>query len=1165
MAEVQSFTLDLENKGLMISRPGDVLPPGFLTNYLNMTANKTGFIESRRGTSLVSSTNLGAAVHSQGRIIVAGAAYVYQGASTSLYRAFSSIATGFSGNPLVMREGGPDLAITPHEIVFDSYQRMKDNGAVTTNFGIAGPMAAASATAAAVTTKTIDLFEYATNGAIQAAWVSTNATVTTTTTNPAQGTYAGNLAVVASTTGYIIRTVAIDLSFFSVAGDSTDQDYIAIYLRADSPSYIDEIRIMADVDAATNDFAHNFYWKAITPNLGTLPGQGTQTAQQGVTVVTQDPSLYVSPLDTPDPLLDTLPPEQLATGVSQWLQIFVKKAEFTRVGTSANNWANVAALKIQVKTNSGGTVNMGIDDFKMQSGDNLDADDYNWIYRYKSEVTGTTSPFSPVPFTDTTITKTKATVTVRNPRDTQATHIELYRRGGDSSIFAFSMDQAVAAWTGTTTLTDDTADSVLGDAADLTQVELANLLQTPSAISTSVRKTINSGGAYTDYTAAVGDDNSATYADLSALDTVANGDWLVIGADGPFRQILVAMDASVNTNVSTLTVSFWNGTAWRSVLNKTDGTKSGSITLAQGGTIKFDFPDGWEASTIDSVKAYYVRLSVSAALSAAVHVTEVRLGANAFDPTVCETHGGRIWCDDSQHTDRLWYSDRFAIEVFREDSYLVATNGGDPLSRPFGLDDQLFAFTKKTVARVVGSAPESFQPIGTGSEQGLFSKYAICKGNGRVFYRSYEGIYGLPASGFPDKISSAIDPIFHGFTSPDGSLLAIDNSYASTETMEFFDTTLFFGYTDTAGTRLELMYDLETERWEPADRKATSYLRLDDVDQFYEGNTDGYVYLRESGNADNGSAIAIRFGTQYLDFGTQSQQKQFTEILIDADLAGKTLSFYADFDNGTGVTQSASVTNSARGPIHFPLTDDTKGRNLRFLLNSTNGSALVKFYKVTFFFIVLPTPLRKLPTDWEDLGYAGDKRLRQLQLEIDTGGVNVSVAVQVDGATTETLTVNTASRQVVPLSLAANTVGKLVRLIISGASAFSYYKHEFEFLKDPLQTTRYDTFELDFGYTRWKFIRRVWLAAETPATVTMEIVVDEVSRFTDTFELTSPSGTGWTKTELVLPPGLKGKVFRFIFTSATGFKIFLPQSDVEWHPLANQRGYERARLAEATA
>lgn len=1106
----------------MISRPGDVLPPGFLTEYLNMTANKTGFIESRAGTAKVSDTPLSGPIHSQGRIIIDGQAYIYQGSGQSLYRAFSEIWQGFSGNPLVMKDGGPDLAILPSLLVFDSAERVKDNGFTTTNFGIAGPIAAASPLNIPALSKVIDEFDYGSTALLLAVWTPTNITLTRSTVSPFSGSACANLDVTSLTEGSMIGALTVDLSQFSSPGDSTDADFISFYMRlqnTDSLASCESITLKFDVDPTTNDFAHNYYY--ITFLQGEMP-----------------------------------------TVINTWIQLKARKSEFTRAGADPNDWANVKKVQFVVSVAPGSAFDtlVGIDSLKMLSGVDLNSGAYDWIYRYKSQLTGSTSPFSPIMFSTFTVVNGSTTITVVNPRDPQVTHIELYRRGGDNSIFEFVSSTLVTAYTGTSDIVDNSPDSALGDTTDLTQIEMSNLSNPYSAVSTSVLLTTNSGGTFTDYTVAVGDQDQSTYAVLDSFPTQLAGGGLVIGANQPFRKILVVFDANVNTNISSLAVQYWNGTSFQLVQGVVDGTSVGGATLNQNGIISFDFPDDWAPQNLNGNIDYFALLTVSATLSATVHITEIRISANAFDPTVGEVFGGRVWMDDSHHTDRVWYSDRFNVEVFFANNFIVGATSGDPVIRPYGLDDQLFIFTSKSVDRVVGSSPGSFQPIATGSEVGLFSKYAICKGQGRIYYRAYDGIYALPGSGFSTKLTLAIDPIFHGLAGGGADeLQPVNNNFALTETMEFFDSKLRFGYTATNSNRYEIIYDLETDRYEMTDIGPTSYLRLDDIGQIYSGNSDGFVRQLETGNRDGGAAIDIKFRTAYIDFGSQSQTKQFTEILIDCDLVGQTLDFYSDLDNGLGTTQHVAVTNATRSPVYFPLDDDTQARNIALRLDSNNGGLRVKFYKITFFYIILPTELTLLPTDWDDMGYPADKRLNQLQLDIDTRGSDVSVDVQVDSTTVETLTVNTARRLIVPFSLAANTIGKLVRLIFRGTTGFRYFKHLFDFLKDPLQETRYDTYWLDFGYTRWKFIRRVWVASNTPAVVTMEIQIDNESRYTTTFEVAA--GTGWMKTELILPSGLKGMLFRFIFTSDSAFKIFLDQSDVEWHPLADQRGYERARMA----
>lgn len=161
------------------------------------------------------------------------------------------------------------------------------------------------------------------------------------------------------------------------------------------------------------------------------------------------------------------------------------------------------------------------------------------------------------------------------------------------------------------------------------------------ATSIKCQKTVNLGVAYTDYSANVVDNNAGTVADLSNLDTVANGDWVVIGGPVPFCGAALDLTANVNTNVSVMTVEYWNGAAWAAVANLTDGTVApAGTTLGTDGQISWDLPAAWVASTINTITAYWVRLSVSAALDAATEIAEIDLFGPITECIDVDTGGG---------------------------------------------------------------------------------------------------------------------------------------------------------------------------------------------------------------------------------------------------------------------------------------------------------------------------------------------------------------------------------------------------------------------------------------------------------------------------------------------------------------------------------------------
>jgi hypothetical protein len=139
--------------------------------------------------------------------------------------------------------------------------------------------------------------------------------------------------------------------------------------------------------------------------------------------------------------------------------------------------------------------------------------------------------------------------------------------------------------------------------------------------------THDAGANWTNDSAAVIDNSASTQSDLDGLDTLANLDYFVIGGPVPFMGVALDMDAAnVNANAATLLVEYWNGSAWVAVTNMTDGTiLVATKTLSGDGQISWDLPADWAASTLNALPAYWVRCSVSAALSANVDVEECDL------------------------------------------------------------------------------------------------------------------------------------------------------------------------------------------------------------------------------------------------------------------------------------------------------------------------------------------------------------------------------------------------------------------------------------------------------------------------------------------------------------------------------------------------------------
>ena len=120
---------------------------------------------------------------------------------------------------------------------------------------------------------------------------------------------------------------------------------------------------------------------------------------------------------------------------------------------------------------------------------------------------------------------------------------------------------------------------------------------------------------------------------MNAWDTGANGNYIYWGHAKPFRQLWVQMNPP-NQTANTMTLEFWNGSAWTAVSSLLDGTDSGP-SFGAGGLVAWAFSSTWTAKTVNGQSAYWVRMSWNAQFGNAsgVTLTEAQfahLGAPCF-------------------------------------------------------------------------------------------------------------------------------------------------------------------------------------------------------------------------------------------------------------------------------------------------------------------------------------------------------------------------------------------------------------------------------------------------------------------------------------------------------------------------------------------------------
>lgn len=184
---------------------------------------------------------------------------------------------------------------------------------------------------------------------------------------------------------------AMDLSLAAAGVPLNENDWFHVSVRVDRPDRLTEIKFMVDVDSATNDFTRNFYIKSfraadVTPWVRFL--------QPKLAVATEILSRDI--IDNVE--FSEVGDNQMAPGDSQWVELFWKASEMTRVGTDdSRTLANVAALRITATI----TGNVVLDFNSWWTGGGYGPDsvaapsDYLYRYRVRHPTTNVASNFSP--------------------------------------------------------------------------------------------------------------------------------------------------------------------------------------------------------------------------------------------------------------------------------------------------------------------------------------------------------------------------------------------------------------------------------------------------------------------------------------------------------------------------------------------------------------------------------------------------------------------------------------------------------------------------------------------------------------------------------------------------------------------------------------------------
>lgn len=440
--------------------------------------------------------------------------------------------------------------------------------------------------------------------------------------------------------------------------------------------------------------------------------------------------------------------------------------------------------------------------------------------------------------------------------------------------------------------------------------------------------------------------NTATYAELDSLTT--GSDYVVVGFSDRISALDVVMGGTaVNTTADCqLTVSYWNGSSWTAVSALSDGTVTGTSSLAQSGTISWGPPEAeneFTTTIAGGVQLYYYKLAWSQTLSADVKVDYVggipaqrELAAHRF----AVFSQNRLMLCSNQHNKRnaILMSAADSTNIFNgEDSMELlfgddaALTGGVSLYTQFGSslynlsvfckDSQTWVLTgtgpadwqKYQVSDTIGCpAPLTMKIAALGYDPGATQNRFV------AIWQGAEGVYLFDGR----NIRAIHDDIQDLFDKRNSSGINRDKIRASVGFFDAYNQEYHWCFAGGASTSLnrEFVYDLKRSRWYETVRTPLLQAGVEVTSTLgnrytYGGTLTGYVERIENGNDFDGTAIAqsVQFGDAPLVGSlfeeTEIRSIQLVQVAKNVTSNSVTLTHYGDSSTaGTAITLSPAAT-----------------------------------------------------------------------------------------------------------------------------------------------------------------------------------------------------------------------------------------------------------------
>ena len=230
--------------------------------------------------------------------------------------------------------------------------------------------------------------------------------------------------------------------------------------------------------------------------------------------------------------------------------------------------------------------------------------------------------------------------------------------------------------------------------------------------------------------------------------------------------------------------------------------------------------------------------------------------------------------------------------------------------------------------------------------------------------------------------------------------------------------------------------------------------------------------------------------------------KKISEVTIEFETNGKDVVIALDTLTGINgntenlAVQSFTLNSTGRGYKTFPIPETIcKMVRIRAVSTAARNNRLDPDFKMWGYkfgnTVPYPPDVQRF-SEWTDLEYPCDKIFRGVGLAIDTGGVNCTVTLEVDGVAKQTFTVNTTSAARQTFLTAQNSteiIGKMYRLTFTpgvGGKAQVFGAPQFNTVKDSCPFVFLDSYEQGLGSAGYSVLKQFWADYKCEGSITVK-------------------------------------------------------------------------------